>query len=196
LFRDALAVWRGAGFRLGIAFALSNLGRVSARAGRADEAEGLYKEAEMEFAFIGAEGQLLETEARRAENMMWRGDPEHALELVEATLERADLHDGLNVLRCMLQRLRAYALACTGDRTSADLALDESIRWGEAVDARYELGLTVLARAHIAESFGEPDAGPFADDALALLTPLGVRTLPKRPPALARPRPLAAGRSK
>jgi tetratricopeptide (TPR) repeat protein len=185
LFQEALRVWKGAGFRLGIAFGLSNLGRVAARAGRPDEAERLYKDAEMEFAFIGAEGQLLEVEARRAENLMWRGDPERALQLVQDSLDRADLQEGLFVLRSMLQRLRAYALACTGMPAEARAALDESLRLASAVDARYELGLTLLARAHIAEFLDDPEAGSLEQEARSILAPLGVESLPERPLPLA-----------
>jgi ATP/maltotriose-dependent transcriptional regulator MalT len=160
---------------------------VAARAGRPDEAERLYKDAEMEFAFIGAEGQLLEVEARRAENLMWRGDPERALQLVEDSLARADLQEGLFVLRSMLQRLRAYALACTGRPADAGAALDESMRLANAVDARYELGLTLLARAHIAEFLDDPVARSLEQEAHSILAPLGVESLPERPlPLLAR----------
>jgi hypothetical protein len=56
-----------------------------------------------------------------------------------------------------------------------------------AVDARYELGLTLLARAHIAEFLDDPEAGSLEQEARSILAPLGVESLPERPlPLVAR----------
>ena len=66
-FREALRVWRAAGFEGGVAYALANLGRVAYRSGRPDEGLPMLREARALFGESGFVAQVLETDTRIAE---------------------------------------------------------------------------------------------------------------------------------
>jgi hypothetical protein len=64
-----------------------------------------------------------------------------------------------------------------GDWAAARTDLDESIRLARSMSARYELALSLRARARLAEETGEP-AAPFLDECEPILARLGVAPLP------------------
>jgi class 3 adenylate cyclase/tetratricopeptide (TPR) repeat protein len=172
LFREVLRIWKAAGFRLGIAFATSNLGRVAARSGRHDDADDLYRDALVGFRSKQAEWESLETQARMGENHLLAGRPDEALDIIEPILQRAEGLGGLHVLHAMVNRLRGYALL-PDDPEGARRALAKSLESARSVDARYEMGLTLLAQSHLAEVRRE-DPEPSARQAKAILDALGV----------------------
>ena len=177
LFLDVLRVWRAAGFRLGVAFATSNLGRVAARSGRHEEAARRYEEALAAFRSKQAEGEALETEARMAEHVLLAGDRSGALDLATRVLERVESFGGLPVMRAMLQRIRGLA-EIEADPAAASKAFEESLSWGRSVDARYEIALTLRAKATLALATGDPGAADLTEQAADLLQQLGVVALP------------------
>ncbi|HEX2029437.1 MAG TPA: adenylate/guanylate cyclase domain-containing protein [Nitriliruptorales bacterium] len=146
LFREALRVWQAAGDRSGTAFGKSNLGRAAARAGRYDEGSRLFHEARAESQDVGAEADVLETDARIAELHVLQGDAEAALSLTAAALERAQRLGGDAAPQSpALHRLRGYALMQLGDLAAAREELEESLQAGRARAAEYEVALTLRA---------------------------------------------------
>jgi tetratricopeptide (TPR) repeat protein len=179
LFREVWRIWKAAGYRLPLAYAISNRGRVAARAGRYQEADDFYREALDIFRSKQAEWEVLETRARMAENRLLAGEPDRAIELVSSTLRRVEARGGLPVLRAMLHRLRGYALMAT-DRARAAAELEESLACARSAEARYEVGLTLLAQAQLAVAAGL-DANGLEAEARGILDSLGVVSLPEPP---------------
>jgi predicted ATPase/class 3 adenylate cyclase len=183
LFRDVLRIWRASGFRLGIAFATSSLGRVAARAGRHDEAGRWYEEALSAFRAKQAEWEILETQARIAENLVLSGRADQALDLATQTLDRAEKVGGLPVLRAMLHRLRGWG-SIERDPASAGRCFDESLQCSMSVNARYETALTLIAQARLAGATGGPFPEDLEKEAWSLLDGLGVVSI-AQPPLIA-----------
>ena len=190
LFQQAYRVWRAARFSLGVPFAISNLGRLAARAGRFEEAHERLAEAATQFRDIGAEGQALEAEARIAEAYLLAGHADQALELATRTLQLATALGGLTVLRAMLHRLRGWALM-PDDTAAARRALEESLALGRSVQADFEVAQTLVA---LAEIEGQPDAGEHEKEGRSILDRLEVVSLPEIPlPWASRRKDRAAG---
>ena len=84
LFRELVRIARGSGFPIGEALGTSNLGRVAARAGRFEEAHGLYEDAERQFAEIGSKRYVTETRARVAEVLVFEGRHGEARQVAES----------------------------------------------------------------------------------------------------------------
>jgi len=149
IFRDALATWRRAPFPVGIWLATSNLGRVAARDQRFAEAADLLTKAREGFGVIGAEGYVVETQAREVELHVLAGEPAAAEVLAVETLERVRRIGGLGHLIVMLLRLRGYAAAQRGDRSLAARLLDESLAAAEGSGQLFERALTLEALGRI-----------------------------------------------
>ncbi|HYG71351.1 MAG TPA: tetratricopeptide repeat protein [Actinomycetota bacterium] len=176
LFQRAFRVWRASRFSLGIPFAMSNLGRLAARAGRFEEAHARLSEAAAGFRAIGAEGQALEAEARIAEAMLLEGRHAEALESATSTLQRANALKGLVILRAMLHRLRGWALIASERLAEARVALEESLRLARSVDADFEIAQTLLALARVEEDSEHAVRDQHEKEAHAILDKLGVAT--------------------
>ena len=112
-FREALRVWKAAGFQGGVAYALANLGRVAYRDGRPAEALPMLREARALFGASGFVAQVLETDTRIAECHLVAHQPGDALEVADGALAVESSRDGLGYQRAALLRARAYALAAT-----------------------------------------------------------------------------------
>ena len=72
-FEEALRVWRAADFRMGVGYALGNLGRVAYRDGRHAEGLDLLERAREIFQAMRAAPEVVETDARRAECLVLQG---------------------------------------------------------------------------------------------------------------------------
>ncbi|MFV9672692.1 MAG: AAA family ATPase [Acidimicrobiia bacterium] len=70
-FRSVRRIWSAAGDRYGEAFADLHIARIAARSGRLDEASDLFSAARDEFASMGANVEVLETDLRRAEGLLF-----------------------------------------------------------------------------------------------------------------------------
>jgi tetratricopeptide (TPR) repeat protein len=174
LFREALRIWRAAGFRAGVADATIHLGRVASRAGRFDEALSLFDEARAEYLDVGAGALVLETDARIAECLVFRGAAGRALEIVESAIERAEAMGGMGAQMAMLWRLKGYALAQRGDVSAARAALDQSLQIARTREADFELALTLRAMADVSRLAGDREVDAYDAESRSILDRLGV----------------------
>jgi class 3 adenylate cyclase/tetratricopeptide (TPR) repeat protein len=168
LFEQALRVCRAADYPLGVAQATSNLGRVMARSGQVANAHRLLEEALTQFAKLGAEAFVGETQARLAECLVLEG--RHG----EASQTLAPLCvDGSQQL-AMAERLAGYAVVQSrAGFEEARPHFERSLEAAEAAGAEYEVGLTLRA---IAETSGVDDGR-----ATEILGGLGVVSTPSVP---------------
>jgi class 3 adenylate cyclase/tetratricopeptide (TPR) repeat protein len=120
-------------------------GTLLARMGRFEEANELLLEAREEFERAGERGEVLIAEARIAESLIFQGQSSGALELVEATLERAGSFEGIFVLVPTLERLRGLSLMQLGRLEEARAVLEESLRLARDESADYEVALALDA---------------------------------------------------
>jgi class 3 adenylate cyclase/tetratricopeptide (TPR) repeat protein len=170
LFEEALRVWRAAGYRIGMALATSNLGRLAARAGRFDEARGLLEEALAAFGDIGADAYVADTQGRLAECLVLEGRHKEALTVLKPLLAV----DGTPGQRVALERLAGYAVVQGRNALAkAKPHFDRSLEAARAVDAQYELALTLNA---VAQTSGSDGA-----EAREIFERLGVVTTPVPP---------------
>jgi tetratricopeptide (TPR) repeat protein len=189
LTRQVLRVWRAAGDRSGVAFALSQLGRIAARDRRCDEALALYGEARAGFADVGDQIGVIETDARIAECLVFRGDAEAALRTIEES-EARHSRAGSTVQGALLHRVRGYALAQLGRLDDARHAFDQSVSVGRTHNAEYEVALTLRALSQLARIEGSRAAALEAESAV-ILDRLGVVAVTDPPgmPAVGAPKP-------
>jgi tetratricopeptide (TPR) repeat protein len=171
-FRDALRIWRGANYAVGVAVATSALGRAATRTGRFDEARSLLGEALESFQEMGAESFVAETQARLAELQVFAGDGEAALALIKETLAQSEA-GGMAEVRTMLYRLRGYALMRRREWDAARDAIDESLRLARSTSARYEVALSLQARASLATATGD-DPEPYLEESMPIFEQLGI----------------------
>lgn len=181
LFADALRVFRAAGWQVGIALAKSNLGQLAGRRGKFDEARELLGEAVEGFRVIGSEGYELETLGRLARVHLVAGESAAAAACVEQALGRAATR-GAATLVAQLERCRSHLLLADGDAGAAMESLERSAQAARDAGARYELALTLAAKARLLARTGRAaDAGRAAQESgeiLATLDVVAVATLP------------------
>ncbi len=183
-FRDALRVWRAAGYRQGIAFAVENLGKIAGRMGRFDEGMSLLEESRAAFEDVGFSNYVWDVDARIAEILVLRGDAHGALAAADSALAKADAAGGMPALTALLQRIRGYALAQVGSLEQARAAFDESLRQARERNARFEIALTLEAIVRVARMEGRI-AAEAAADAAEIFEELGVTSTPEVPLAAA-----------
>ena len=155
LFREALRTWSAAGRTEAIALVTSNLGRVAARAGDHDEALELYERARAMFERMGDDGEMLETDARIAECLVFQGSSERALERADRGLRDARALGGVPAQLPLLHRARGYALVQLGRFDEARAALTASMEAAQARQAEFETALTGRAFVDLARLEGE-----------------------------------------
>lgn len=168
LFDQALRVWRAADYRVGIALATANLGRVEARGGRFEDAHRLLEDALAQFAELGAEAFVAETQARLAECLVLEGRHKEASAALTPLLEAPAPQ------LAMAERLAGYAVVQSrAGFAKAKPHFEISLDAARSANAEYEVALTLLA---VAETSG-------ADDGRAeeILTRLGVISTPSVP---------------
>src|SRR3954471_21121913 len=170
-FREALRVWKAAGYEQGVAYALANLGRVAYRDGRPDEGLPMLKEARAMFAEAGFVAQVLETDTRIAECHIVARQPEQALVIADGALAVEASRDGLGHQRAALLRARAYALAALERMNEATTALDESLSAAREREADHEIAFTLTAMADLAL---QPLDEPLEKERQLLLERLGI----------------------
>jgi tetratricopeptide (TPR) repeat protein len=164
LLEDALRVWRAAGYRVGIAVATAQLGRVHARAGQFDDAHSLLEEALELLASLGAEALVAETRAWLVECLVLEGRHKEALAAVSA-LPGGDP---------MVERLAGYAIVQSrGPFAKALPHFEASVAAARAANRPYELALTLRAIEQTTKSPNE--------EAARILSELGVVTTPHVP---------------
>ena len=137
----------------------------------------LFEDAARSSRRIGADAFVAETNARIAECLVLEGRYQEANELAAETLREAGAEEP-GVLAATLERLLGYA-AVQG-RKPADEAqahFERSLEHGRAVNAQYEVALTLVAQAETGLfSDGDPSG-----EGRAILESLGVASVPSPP---------------
>jgi predicted ATPase/class 3 adenylate cyclase len=186
LFKRAQAITQAAGYRLLPVVTTGNLGRLAARAGRFEEAGELLAAALQGFEALGAKSFILETRARQAELAVLSGDAETALRLADETLVLAAREGDTPSLHAMLERVRGWAWIQQENYEAAAGALERSERVARGEDARYEVALTLQARAFL-NRLTAPGADAIELESQRLLSALGVVSTPAIPVAVRLP---------
>lgn len=181
LFEEALRTWRAARYAVGIALATSNLGRAAGRAGRFDQGQQLLAEARRRFDEAGMAALSLETAAREIECLVLAGRPVEALERLNQLDGLLNEETGHPALLAMVERLRAGAVAQSGDGDTARLLLAQSETHGRAASVAYEIALTLDARRVLADRFGWEEGPASGAEADAMFATLGVVAVPPLP---------------
>ncbi|MEX0682882.1 MAG: adenylate/guanylate cyclase domain-containing protein [Dehalococcoidia bacterium] len=179
LFQEALRTWRAARYPIGIALAISNLGRLAGRRGALSQALELLREAHGRFEEIGATAFVLEADARVAESLVLSGQPDKALLTTERTLSR--LVPGTEVLQAMVHRVRGYALLQSGRHEDAHAELETSLKVARTAGADYETALTLEALSHAARLTGHGNATALVIEAWKIFERLDVESTPRVP---------------
>jgi len=178
LFRTTLRVRQAFNHRIGLAYAWSNLGRVAYRSGRNAEAMAFLEQARSEFAELKMAHEVLETDARIAECLLFGGQWQEAQEVIERALVQANQVGGTTAQAPMLYRLRSWAAIQAGKPTEAAADLAISLQHGRARGADYEVALTLNVRSALVRVLGEnPDPAEEAEQH-EILSRLGVVFLP------------------
>lgn len=178
LFRTTLRVRQAFNHRIGLAYAWSNLGRVAYRSGRNAEAMAFLEQARSEFAELKMAHEVLETDARIAECLLFGGQWEEAQEVIERALIEANQVGGTTAQAPMLYRLRSWASIQAGKPAEAAADLAISLQHGRARGADYEVALTLNVRSALVRVLGEnPDPLEEAEQH-EILSRLGVVFLP------------------
>ncbi len=180
LLQEAYDLWTGGGWRIGSGWALSNLGRLSAREGREDESEEQLGRARALFEDIGADALLLETEARQMELAVLAGDHRAALAMADPLVERAHRVPLVNVA-ILVERLQGYALAQAGDPEAGWEHLESCLASCRKSEAEYEAALTMQAMGRIGVVLGRRDLDVLAVETTATFARLGVVATPSVP---------------
>jgi tetratricopeptide (TPR) repeat protein len=158
LFRQAVRVWQAAGHRSRVAYAKTNLARVALRAGRYADALARYEEAKAESIDVGADGDVLESDARIAECLVAHGRWAQALALAETGLDHSRTFGAAPPQRALLHRVRGTALMRLGDLGAARASLEASLDAGRVRHDDYEIALTLQVMSDLAErELGERD---------------------------------------
>jgi class 3 adenylate cyclase/tetratricopeptide (TPR) repeat protein len=180
----ALRIDQAGGHRVGVATAQRELALIAARTGRLDDAHALLDDALDAFQDVGAEVEVIDTLAVRAESHLHAGEPASALTAVDEALRRSDALGGVSAQAPFVHRLRGYALLQRGDPAAARDALDESLAAGRAREMDYEVALTLRALGVLADAAPAAAADLSSDamttEAQAIFDRLGV----VRPPGI------------
>ncbi len=176
LFDDWLRACRASGYAFGVGVALSNLGRVAARASRFADAYGLFEDALDQFAQLSSERFANETRARMAECLVIEGSHARALELARRAARRRR-KSPVGGLEALIERTIGYALCQGRRREEATPHFEESLRLAREQKAEFEVALTLRAMA----SVGWEGAESLREESDAILERLGVVSVPHVP---------------
>jgi predicted ATPase/class 3 adenylate cyclase len=179
MFEESLRVWRSSEFGWGEAYALRSLGQVASRSGDFERAAELYDQAREQFAALVGESELIDTDTRIAEVLVFQGRSDEAIDLASACLKRTTAEGGAPQ-DSLLHRLLAYAHAQRGEWQEAEQDLLSSLETARARNARHEVAHTLDATARIAEAQGSSDTAARAE-ADALYESLGIVFVPTVP---------------
>ena len=141
-----------------MAFVKEFLGRVAARKGRFEDAERFLSDALAAFEEVGDKDQVIETEARIAEMLLFRGDWADALRRAQDTIKKAEALESVSLSTPLLFRIVGLVATCEGRFDAAEEALEASLDKARARKADYEAALTMQARWRLQARRGDvPD---------------------------------------
>jgi len=154
---------------------------VRMRTGRLDEAMALLNEAKASFVEVGADEEVPPIEARIAECHVAKGEPDAALALAQALIDRAGDSSGVTRVLAIVHRVRAHALMLQGDLWGARDALEASIAAARERQSDFEAALSMLSMCAIDRAEGVEPAQEMVDETRATLARLKVRAVPPVP---------------
>ncbi len=179
LLREVLRVYRASGAETDAAAVKQELGKIAARRGDFDSARELLESARVDQMRAGEQRQIVATDARVAETLIYDGKGAEALALVTELLARiGDV--GTSVLGPRLLRLRGWALIQTGSRGDARDPLVKALMLARERKDMYESALAIEALV-VLERLGGGDGEALDAERRALLDRLGVVGTPNVP---------------
>jgi tetratricopeptide (TPR) repeat protein len=181
LLLETLPLWKASQYRYYLAGCLWFLGRVSLHIGRVEEALGRLEEAKSIFTQVGAEEQVPAIEARIAECRLAMGDPDGALKLAGAVLERASTSGGVTRVVPLLERIRGHALLLQSDLWGARDSLEASLEAARERRNLFEETLTMLSLIELDRLEGIEPPLDMVTESRARLSKLKVRAVPPVP---------------
>jgi tetratricopeptide (TPR) repeat protein len=181
ILRGSLRFWKASRHRFFLGQCQRYLGRVLARTGRFEEALSAFQEARAEFVHMGALEEVLSTDVRTAECRVMMGEGQEALTVITEALQRGDIEEDVSLSTPLLERVRGFALAQSGDLGAARAAFDASLHAGRARRDDYEVGLTLHALVWLGRIDGQAAPGGVEDEASSILRRLGVDKVPGIP---------------
>ena len=127
LLLQTLPLWKAAQYHYFLGACFTQLGRVSLRLGRFDEALTRLEEARASFLRVGADKEVPAVEARIAECRVALGNDDAAIELATRVLAQASASNSVSRVASLLERVRAHALVQQGDLWGARDSLEASL---------------------------------------------------------------------
>ncbi|MEN8234757.1 MAG: AAA family ATPase [Actinomycetota bacterium] len=179
-FRSVRRIWSAAGDRYGEAFADLHLARIAARSGHLDQASMLFDAARDEFAAIGASVEVMETDLRRAEGLLFAREHVAARELL---LESGLLPVPTDLpppLIPVAHRTVGFVHLQLGETGEARASFDAAREAAQDQGAAYEEALVLAAQARLALATGD-EYEALAAEHQRLVAELGVIALPAIP---------------
>jgi predicted ATPase/class 3 adenylate cyclase len=181
ILRASLKFWQASKYGFFLGGCLRFLARVLARTGRFDEALSAYDEARRAFVHAGALEDVLTTDAGIAECRVLMAQPDEALAIVHAALERQDVGEAIGMATPPLERVRGYALTQSGDLEGARAAFELSLRAARERGDDYEVGLALCALVRLDGVEGRPAPPDLETEARSILHRLGIERVPEIP---------------
>ncbi len=182
-FRTALHVWRSARYPIGVAIAAANLGLAEVRSGNVEDGLLLLKEATVLIGDLGAGEYIARIHTQQLAAFLFAGLFDEALDRADDLRRVLETNDGDETTTVMMERVLAWLLVRVGRLDEAEAFVEDGLKRGESIDARYEVGLLRRARSELLRARGDVAAAP-AEEARAdgILTALGVVAIPAVPP--------------
>jgi class 3 adenylate cyclase/tetratricopeptide (TPR) repeat protein len=181
LLREAGRVWQASEDHFNLGICLGYLGRLEVRTGRFEAAMRRFEDARAEFAYVGAQGDTLEADARISEALLFMDDPRGALAMADHVRDELRTGVGPGMLTPLVERVRGYALIQLGDLDGARDALDASLRAGRERGAEHEVAFTLQALMRLARVAGRTSDDGWRSESGVLLRRLGIVAVPAVP---------------
>jgi len=181
LLLQTLPLWKAAQYHYFLGACFTQLGRVSLRLGRFDEALSRLEEAKASFLRVGADKEVPAVEARIAECRVALGNPDAAIEMVAGILANASASNSVARVASLLERVQGHALLQQGDLWSARDSLEASLAAAKERNDLFEATLTMLSLIEIDRLEGVEPPHEMVTESRSLLASLKVRAVPPVP---------------
>jgi tetratricopeptide (TPR) repeat protein len=174
LLRESLRIWRASEYSFPLGGCLAYLGRVVARAGRADEALRLYAEALEAFEKAGAHEEAVEVRARIAECLTFQVESEAAL----ARLDEVSAQPGAaGMFAALIHRVRGYALAQLHQRARAREEFEASLSVSRSRGSDYDVVQALIGLIRLATIEGKSPPPELVEETSRILERLHIRAV-------------------
>ena len=172
--RDALRVFRAAGYSELIATDCGILGRVVSRAGRHDEAAELLAEALEQAERSGGHLLAVGTLGFVAEDLVRKGDAAAALEQVERARSEAAPIGGPGVYEPLLARVEGWARLELGELDEAERIFRTALESDRSMISEFEVLMVIRGLRELATRRGEEPSATDAAEDEAIADRLGI----------------------